>query len=110
MTGNYFSTLGVKAFGGRLLSDADDTPASTPAAVLSHQTWQTAYGSDPTVVGAIFAIDGHPFTIVGVTPRRRPGSPRAPIPLKPCAAPRAASAIWSIKISATGLADASRCR
>src|SRR5262245_2403072 len=47
VSGSYFSTLGVRAFGGRLLSAEDDDPASAPVAVLSHRIWQTAYGSDP---------------------------------------------------------------
>jgi len=68
VTGNYFSTLGVRAYGGRLFTPHDDTPASPPVAVLSHQSWQTNYGGDPSVVGSSFVIEGHPFTIIGVTP------------------------------------------
>ena len=68
VTGNYFSTLGVGAFGGRVLTPADDTPAAAPAVVVSHHLWQGTYGGDPTIVGATFVIEGHPFTVVGVTP------------------------------------------
>ena len=68
VTGNYFATLGVRAYGGRLITPEDDTPASAPAAVLSHRIWQTTYGADPNVVGSTFTIEGRPFTIVGVTP------------------------------------------
>jgi len=68
VTGNYFSTLGVRPLGGRLLTPQDDQPASPPAAVLSHQSWQTDYGADPAVVGSTFIIEGHPFTIIGVAP------------------------------------------
>ncbi|MGP0072747.1 MAG: ABC transporter permease [Bryobacteraceae bacterium] len=68
VTGNYFSTLGIKAFGGRLFTPQDDQPSSPPAAVLSHQSWETDYGADPSVVGSTFVIEGHPFTIIGVTP------------------------------------------
>ena len=68
VTGNYFSTLGVRAFGGRLLTPEDDKPSSPPVAVVSHQAWQTEYGGDPAVVGSTFVVEGHPFTIIGVTP------------------------------------------
>ena len=68
VTGNYFSTLGVRAFGGRLFTPDDDTPAAPPVAVLSHRVWQTTYGGDPSVVGATFVVDGHPFTVIGVAP------------------------------------------
>jgi predicted permease len=68
VTGNYFSTLGVRAFGGRMLTPDDDRPAAPPVAVLSHHAWQTAYGADPAVLGSTFVIDGHPFTIIAVAP------------------------------------------
>ncbi len=68
VTGNYFQILGVRAFGGRMLTPDDDQPAAPPVAVLSPRVWQASYGSDPAVVGSTFAIEGHPFTIIGVTP------------------------------------------
>src|SRR5437660_8607424 len=52
VTGTYFSTLGVRAFGGRVFTPEDDKPAAPPVAVLSHRVWQTAYASDPSVVGS----------------------------------------------------------
>jgi predicted permease len=68
VSGNYFSVLGVRAFGGRLITPVDDTPASPPVAVLSHRVWQTTYGGDPSVVGSTFVVEGHPFTVIGVAP------------------------------------------
>ena len=68
VTGNYFSTLGVRAFGGRMFSADDDKPSATPVAVISHQAWQADYGSDPTVIGSSFIVEGHPFTVIGVAP------------------------------------------
>ena len=68
VSGSYFSTLGVPAFGGRVFTPDDDQPASPPVAVISHRIWQTIYGSDPSVVGGTFAVEGHPLTIVGVAP------------------------------------------
>ncbi|HUO31652.1 MAG TPA: ABC transporter permease [Bryobacteraceae bacterium] len=68
VTGNYFATLGVGAFGGRVFTPDDDKPAAPPVAVLSHQAWQTIYGSDTSVVGSHFAIEGHAFTVIGVAP------------------------------------------
>ena len=68
VTGTYFSTLGIRAFGGRMFTEKDDQPSSPPVAVLSYQAWKGAYGGDPTVVGSTFVIEDHPFTIVGVAP------------------------------------------
>ncbi len=68
VTGTYFSTLGVRAFGGRVFTADDDKPASPPVAVLSHRVWQTTYASDPSVVGCTFVVEGHPLTVIGVAP------------------------------------------
>jgi predicted permease len=68
VTGNYFSTLGVHAFAGRVLTAADDTPAASPAVVLSYHVWQGTYGGDPSVVGSTLIIEGHAFTAIGVAP------------------------------------------
>jgi predicted permease len=68
VSGNYFSTLGVGSFGGRVFTPDDDTPASAPVAVISHRAWQLTYGGDASVVGSTFVIEGHPFTVIGVAP------------------------------------------
>jgi predicted permease len=68
VTGNYFSTLGVRAFGGRVFTPEDDKPAASPVAVLSHRVWQTTYASDPSVVGSTFVVEGRSFTVIGVAP------------------------------------------
>ena len=68
VTGNYFSMLGVRAFGGRVLSPDDDRPGAPPVAVLSHRVWQTSYAGDTSVVGSTFVVEGHPFTVIGVAP------------------------------------------
>ncbi len=68
VSGNYFSTFGIRAFAGRTLVPADDQRKAPPAAMLTHRAWQQLYGADPSVVGATFYLDGHPFTIVGIAP------------------------------------------
>lgn len=68
VSGNFFQTLGVSAWRGRLLIDADDQEGAIPVAVMSFHAWQEKYGSDPSVVGSTYQINGHAFTIVGVAP------------------------------------------
>jgi predicted permease len=68
VSGNYFTIFGVPAFAGRTLTPADDQPSASPAAMLSYRAWQQEYGADPRIIGASFILDGHPFTIVGITP------------------------------------------
>ena len=68
VSGNFFQTLGVSAWRGRLLVDVDDREGAPPVAVMSFHAWQEKYGSDPSVVGATYQINGRAFTIVGVAP------------------------------------------
>src|SRR5262249_38795718 len=68
VTGNYFTTFGVAAFGGRVFKAEDDSPSAPPVVVISHHLWQTTYGSDGSVVGSSFVIEGHPFTVIGIAP------------------------------------------
>ena len=68
VSGNYFATFGLQAYAGRTLTPADDQPSAAPAAMLSHRVWQQEYASDPRIIGSTFMLDGHPFTIVGITP------------------------------------------
>src|SRR5579863_1097241 len=68
VTGNYFSTLGLNPWTGRLFSDSDDQPGSAPVTVLSYRAWQTEYAADPSIVGATVYMKTHPFTVVGIAP------------------------------------------
>lgn len=68
VTGNYFSTLGVSAFGGRLFTASDDTAAAPPVAVLSHHALYLTYSGDRSLVGSTLIVEGHPFTVIGVAP------------------------------------------
>src|SRR5271170_3690979 len=68
VTGNYFHTFGLGAFAGRTIQPSDDQPSAAPVAMLSYRAWQQQYGSDPKVVGSNFILNGHPFTIIGITP------------------------------------------
>ena len=66
VSGNFFRTFGVQPWIGRLMTDADDQEGAPPVAVMSYRIWQDKYGSDPSVVGAGYQINGHPFTVIGV--------------------------------------------
>ncbi|KAA6459178.1 ABC transporter permease [Acidobacteria bacterium AB60] len=68
VSGNYFASLGVNAYAGRMLNDSDDRPDATPAIVLSYQTWQSSFASDPNLVGATVYLQAHPFVVAGIAP------------------------------------------
>ncbi len=74
VTGNFFDLLGITAERGRLLSTSDDvTPGAHPVAVVGHDFWQTRFGGRPDIVGLEIRLNGHVFTVVGVTPAGFPG-------------------------------------
>jgi len=69
VSGTFFQVLGLSAARGRLLGPEDDvTPGGHPVIVVSDRLFQTRFGGDPGVVGRTVRINGHPMTIVGVTP------------------------------------------
>ena len=69
VNGDYFATLGVRAFAGRLLvADDERVTDRAPAAVLTEAAWRRLFRSDPAVIGATITIDRVPVTVVGVTP------------------------------------------
>ena len=69
VTGNFFDVLGVHAARGRLLSPDDDkVPGAHPVAVISDGLWQRRFGARADAVGRSILLNGHPFTVIGITP------------------------------------------
>jgi putative ABC transport system permease protein len=70
VSGDFFRALGVEAARGRVIGPEDDqTPGAHPVAVISHSLWRTRFGGRPDVAGMELAVNGHPFTVIGVAPR-----------------------------------------
>jgi len=68
VSGDVFSTLGLKPALGRLLTPEDDRkPGAHPVAVLSYDNWTRRFGRDPKVLGKTFREGGTElYEIVGV--------------------------------------------
>jgi predicted permease len=67
VSGSYFGGIGARVHLGRGLDAGDERSDAEAAVVLGYRFWQRTFGSDPAVVGTTLRINGHPFTIVGVT-------------------------------------------
>jgi predicted permease len=67
VSGDYFSTLGVRPAMGRLLTRTDDVRGCPPVAVLGYGFWQTAFGGSREAIGKTISLDRTPHVIVGVT-------------------------------------------
>jgi putative ABC transport system permease protein len=69
VNGDYFNVLGVAPAAGRFFSASDDVRGcGSPGVVISYPFWRTEYGQNPNAIGLKLSLDGHPFTIVGVSP------------------------------------------
>ncbi len=63
---NFFSSLGARAYLGRLLG-AEDERTAAHNAVLSYEFWKRRFQRDPSILGKTIVLRGHPFTVVGVS-------------------------------------------
>ena len=80
VTGDFFSTLGVRPALGRFLAPIDDSKTAMPAVVVSYRFWRDVLDGDQAAVGKFLSIGRTQFTIVGVTQSQPldldPGVPR----------------------------------
>jgi predicted permease len=65
VSGGFFAVLGVNPLLGRTITEEDD---KDPVVVISHRYWRRRFAADPAIVGRSISLNGHPFTIIGVTP------------------------------------------
>jgi putative ABC transport system permease protein len=68
VSGEYFSTLGVRPFLGRMI-EPGDVETGAPVAVVSYHSWREHFGGDPGIIGKNIRIAARPMTIVGVAPK-----------------------------------------
>jgi putative ABC transport system permease protein len=68
VSGNYFSTFGIPAYAGRMISPQDDNKGAPMVAVMSFRAWQEKFGGDRSVVGTGFVMNSQPVTVVGIAP------------------------------------------
>ena len=75
VSGSMFSSFGLHAAAGRLLTESDDTTLGAhPVAVISDDYWARRFGRDPKVVGRTFRMGTHLYQIVGVIDGRFSGT------------------------------------
>ena len=85
---------------GRYFSDSEDAvPGGKPVAVISHQFWETRYGSRADALGSTIQIGAAVYTVIGVTPEGFTGlwpdqPPVVYIPITKYAAVQSAGFLW----------------
>jgi putative ABC transport system permease protein len=69
VSGNFFSTLGLHPFLGRMIRAEDDAlGGENRVAVLSYQLWQSHFGSDLKIVGKMTEVNSQRYLVIGVAP------------------------------------------
>ena len=58
---------------GRLFTDDEETRKER-LIVLSYGAWQRRFGGDAAIIGRSVQLDGDPYTIIGVMPKRVPAA------------------------------------
>ncbi len=69
VSGDYFSSLGVRPATGRLLQRDDDKRGCPGLAVISYGFWQQNYGGDENAIGKSVQLNRNSFQIIGVAER-----------------------------------------
>jgi macrolide transport system ATP-binding/permease protein len=81
VSGNYFDVLGISMAKGRtFLPEEDQTEGTHPVVVLSHGFWGRRFGADPQLLNREIELNGHSFTVIGITPPEFTGTVRGTIP------------------------------
>lgn len=68
-TSGFLRVLGVQPARGRFFSAEEDKPGAPGVVLLSYPAWQKYFGATPDVLGRTVALDGEPFTVIGIMPR-----------------------------------------
>ncbi len=67
LSGEYFTTLGVRRAAGRLNTVDDDQRGCPGVAVLSYGFWQDHFGGAQSAIGSSISLDNRAFQIIGVS-------------------------------------------
>lgn len=70
VSGNAYTELETTPLLGRLLTPEDENlthGANIEVAVIGYEFWQRQFGGAPDAIGRQIRIEGHPFSVVGVT-------------------------------------------
>ncbi len=70
VTGNFFTTLGVRPERGRVFRDDESWRTGTHVVVISDAAWRRRFGGAESVVGKSIVLGGRTAQIVGVMPPR----------------------------------------
>jgi putative ABC transport system permease protein len=65
-----FATFGVQPITGRVFTADEDKPGHGQVVVISERLWRTRLHADSAIVGQALRINGVPYTVLGIMPKR----------------------------------------
>src|SRR6478752_8198081 len=65
---DFFNVLGIAPQTGRFFVPEEGQTAGKLVIVLSDAFWRNRFGGDPAILGQTVALDGTPYTVIGVLP------------------------------------------
>jgi predicted permease len=69
VSASFFPMLGAQPEIGRTFNAVEDNGLKgAPVAVLSHSLWERRFGAQRDILGRTIALDGVPYTVIGVLP------------------------------------------
>jgi predicted permease len=68
ISGDFFSILGVTPLIGRDFTAQDDHAGAASVVILSEGFWKRKWGGSPQILGQAIALNGTPYTVVGIIP------------------------------------------
>src|SRR5829696_9792357 len=68
VSASFLPTLGVLPARGRNFTAAEDVANGPPVCLISHELWQTRFGSRATIVGDMITLNRQRWQVVGITP------------------------------------------
>ena len=81
----FMRLIGATPEKGRAFTDAEtEVETKGPVAMLSHEAWETRFGSDPSILGKTITLNGNPLTVIGIVRPKVPtpfGTPDAYLPI-----------------------------
>jgi len=68
VTARFFGVLGVDPIRGRGFRGEEEEVGHHHVVVIGQGLWTRQFGSDPALVGKTIALNGRPYTVVGIAP------------------------------------------
>jgi putative ABC transport system permease protein len=68
-TYNFLDVLGIAPRLGRSFRAEEDRPGVPHVVLLTDSLWRRHFSADTAILGRLIALDGEPYTVVGILPR-----------------------------------------